>query len=322
MASRKRKPLSLKEKLNILAAVDRDPKRKRIDIARDLGLPASTVNTVVSKRKDIESNALVFSSATKQARGAKHGELEAALLNWFKQVRASGVNFDGSILWEKAKEIAEMLDIDDFTASNGRISRFRTRHGISYRQRWTSVQGVVTFPDDDDEFRSTIYTVASSDDPPERQPGHRRQDFTAVVEILSEAPLQCFRIYAAASRTAVQGHVTKAEVPQPPSTADSSTSSNSSGASGTSSSAVSTAQRPMDASGDHVLSLPEASNCEVNARDASSVGAPSAMVPAPGRHFSPGAPSVRCCSCRSQLFCLFQLRVLPRLKDLNTNMLW
>ncbi|KAG0432026.1 hypothetical protein HPB47_021215 [Ixodes persulcatus] len=119
MASRKHKPLSLKEKLNILAAVDQDPKRKRIDIARDLGLPASTVNTVVSKRKDIESNALVFGSATKQARGAKHGELEAALLNWFKQARASGVNFDGSILREKAMEIAKMLDIDDFTSSNG-----------------------------------------------------------------------------------------------------------------------------------------------------------------------------------------------------------
>ncbi|KAL1416333.1 hypothetical protein MTO96_028057 [Rhipicephalus appendiculatus] len=45
MASRKRKPLSIKEKLNILAVVDRNPKRKRIDIANELGLPASTVNT-------------------------------------------------------------------------------------------------------------------------------------------------------------------------------------------------------------------------------------------------------------------------------------
>ncbi|KAL1421042.1 hypothetical protein MTO96_023562 [Rhipicephalus appendiculatus] len=64
MASRKRKPLSIKEKLNILAVVDRNPKRKRIDIANELGLPASTVNTVVSKRKEIETNALVFGGAT------------------------------------------------------------------------------------------------------------------------------------------------------------------------------------------------------------------------------------------------------------------
>ncbi|KAG0432820.1 hypothetical protein HPB47_020496 [Ixodes persulcatus] len=91
MASRKRKPLTLRERLSILAVVDRDPKRKRIDIAKGLRLPASTVNTVVSKRKQIEENALVFGAATKQARGAKHGELEDALLKWFKQARASGV---------------------------------------------------------------------------------------------------------------------------------------------------------------------------------------------------------------------------------------
>ncbi|KAH7975727.1 hypothetical protein HPB52_004647 [Rhipicephalus sanguineus] len=124
MASRKRKPLSIKEKLNILAVVDGNPKRKRVDIANELGLPASTVNTVVSKRKEIETNALVFGGATKQARGARHGELEEALLKWFKQARASGVNFDGSVLKEKALDIADVLGINDFTASSGWISRF------------------------------------------------------------------------------------------------------------------------------------------------------------------------------------------------------
>ncbi|KAL1484703.1 hypothetical protein MTO96_032422 [Rhipicephalus appendiculatus] len=135
MASRKRKPLSIKEKLNILAVVDRNPKRKRIDRVNELGVLASTVNTVVSKRKEIETNTLVFSGATKQARGARHGELEEALLKWFKQARASGVNFDGNVLNEKALEIADVLGIDDFTASNGWISRFRARHGIAYQQQ-------------------------------------------------------------------------------------------------------------------------------------------------------------------------------------------
>ncbi|KAH7980775.1 hypothetical protein HPB49_019131 [Dermacentor silvarum] len=133
MAMRKQKPLSIKDKPNILAAVDWNPKRKRIDIANELGLPASTVNTVVSKWKEIEKNAMVFSGATKQARGARHGELEEALLKWFKQVQISGVNFDGSVLKEKALEVAD-LGIDDFTAYNGWISRFRARHGIAYRQ--------------------------------------------------------------------------------------------------------------------------------------------------------------------------------------------
>ncbi|KAH7978031.1 hypothetical protein HPB49_004258 [Dermacentor silvarum] len=106
MAMRKQKPLSIKDKPNILAAVDWNPKRKRIDIANELGLPASW-------------------SSSWGAGGA--------LLKWFKQVQISGVNFDGSVLKEKALEVAD-LGIDDFTAYNGWISRFRARHGIAYRQ--------------------------------------------------------------------------------------------------------------------------------------------------------------------------------------------
>lgn len=52
MASRKRKPWSPKEKLNISAVVDKNPKRKRTDIASELRLNASTLNTTLSKRKE------------------------------------------------------------------------------------------------------------------------------------------------------------------------------------------------------------------------------------------------------------------------------
>ncbi|KAK8766565.1 hypothetical protein V5799_006661 [Amblyomma americanum] len=163
MASRKRKPLSLKEKLNILAVVDANPKKKRIDMANDLGLPASTVNTIVSKRKEIEGNALVFGAGTKQARGARHGELEEALLKWFKQARASGVNFDGSILREKAMEIAGVLGIDDFTASNGWISRFRARHAIAYRQ--VNGEAASVNPADIENWISLLPGILNAHDP-------------------------------------------------------------------------------------------------------------------------------------------------------------
>ncbi|KAH7980494.1 hypothetical protein HPB49_016673 [Dermacentor silvarum] len=71
---------------------------------------------------------------TKQAQGARHGELEKVLLKWLKQARAAGVNFDGSVLKEKALKVADVLEIEDFTASNGWISLFRARHGVAYRQ--------------------------------------------------------------------------------------------------------------------------------------------------------------------------------------------
>lgn len=85
MALRKRKSLSIKGKLNTLVIVNRDPKKKQINIANEHGLPVSTVNAITLKRKEIEMNVLVFGAATKQASEARHGELKEALLKWFKQ---------------------------------------------------------------------------------------------------------------------------------------------------------------------------------------------------------------------------------------------
>lgn len=65
MALRKRNPLTFKKKLNILAVVDQNPKKKQIDVASELGLLASTVNAIVSQRKEIKLNALVFSTCRK-----------------------------------------------------------------------------------------------------------------------------------------------------------------------------------------------------------------------------------------------------------------
>ncbi|KAL1466151.1 hypothetical protein MTO96_042915 [Rhipicephalus appendiculatus] len=75
----------------------------------------------------------VSAGSAKQARGAKYGTLDETLLTWFRQARAAGINFDGSILRKKAMEVADRLGITDFAASNGWIDRFRKRHGIAYK---------------------------------------------------------------------------------------------------------------------------------------------------------------------------------------------
>lgn len=64
---------------------------------------------------------------------AKYGSLEEALLSWFKQACATTVNFHGSIVCQKAREIDDRLGITDFAASNGWINHFWKRHGIAYR---------------------------------------------------------------------------------------------------------------------------------------------------------------------------------------------
>lgn len=133
MTSRKRKSLSLQEKLNILRAVKENPTRKKVCIAKELGLTPSTLNSIVAKRIEIEENARTFDVKCKQARSSEHVQLDKAVFEWFKQARAAGVNFDGTILREKALEITDKLGIDGFCASNGWIDRFKNRHGLCYR---------------------------------------------------------------------------------------------------------------------------------------------------------------------------------------------
>ncbi|GBM01524.1 Tigger transposable element-derived protein 6 [Araneus ventricosus] len=50
MTSRNRKSLSLKEKMCILEKVEENKHLKRVDLAKELGLPVSTLNTLNYKR--------------------------------------------------------------------------------------------------------------------------------------------------------------------------------------------------------------------------------------------------------------------------------
>lgn len=132
-ASRKRKALSFKEKLEILKKVDEEPKKKRADLAKELGLAASTLSTLVGQRDQIMRNVQLFGLNKKEAKTSHHVKLEEVLLTWFKEVTAAGVNIDGKVLREKAADVALSLGIDDFQASGGWIHRFKARHGLAYK---------------------------------------------------------------------------------------------------------------------------------------------------------------------------------------------
>lgn len=106
--------------------VDHNPSQKRMDIARDLGIAPSTLNSVVAKRKNVEPQASAFHPGSEQARTVKHAELEQALL-----VGSKRVNIDASILQGKAQDIAELLDIMDFACSNGWI--YCSRRATEFR---------------------------------------------------------------------------------------------------------------------------------------------------------------------------------------------
>lgn len=142
MASRKRRALSLEEKLTILRKVDENPTGKKVCVAKELGLTLSTLNSIITKRGKIEENAWTFDVKCKQGWGALHMHLGEAVFKWLKHSRAADVNFDGTILREKAMKVADKLRIENFSALNRWVDRFKRRHGICYRSVGREAAGV------------------------------------------------------------------------------------------------------------------------------------------------------------------------------------
>ncbi|KRX72758.1 Tigger transposable element-derived protein 6 [Trichinella sp. T6] len=143
MEKKEWRQITTSQKLQIIQTVDENPNMKRIDIARMMKIPSSTLNTILAKRTTLESACNDGNSSTrKRIRSGNFAELEEVLLKWFKQVRTSNIPVDGTVVRSKAAELAHMMGINDFKASNGWINRFRERHGLVYRSVRGEAAGV------------------------------------------------------------------------------------------------------------------------------------------------------------------------------------
>lgn len=126
---RKRKVLSLEDKLAIVNAVSAGEKRK--DVAARFNIPASSLSTILhskdSIRDAVESGT---SSKKKRLKTSTYADVDKAVFTWFLDTRARNVPISGAILQQKAKDFACILGHDDFKASNGWLQGFKSRHGV------------------------------------------------------------------------------------------------------------------------------------------------------------------------------------------------
>jgi len=122
--------------LKIIEEVEKNPGEKRVYIAKRLGLAASTLNLVFVKKDEIRQQTEKCGNACKRKTGKEStfAELETVLFTLYQQARASNIPIDGTTLREKAKIIAAQLNMDNFSASNGWVSRFKDRHGLVFKK--------------------------------------------------------------------------------------------------------------------------------------------------------------------------------------------
>lgn len=129
-SGQKRTVLSIEEKGAIIARISNG--ESNVAIATELGLAHSTISTIWKNREKIKAAFNDNVLAKKKLRPCEHPDLDAALLQWFKNKRAQGVSISGPILLAKANDFAAIQGKENFKCSESWITRFRARHNIVF----------------------------------------------------------------------------------------------------------------------------------------------------------------------------------------------
>lgn len=136
MQRSKYQSLTIKRKLEIIDLVNQAPPgKKKKDIASEAGIPASTLSTILKNKDALRAGHAVGSSKKKRVHDPLRPDVDAALFQWFSAASAQSVPISGEILKSKAQELATELDPDheEWSCSNGWLSRWKVRHNISYK---------------------------------------------------------------------------------------------------------------------------------------------------------------------------------------------
>lgn len=136
MASRGtyRPPKDLKTKVEILREVENGVLSKT-EIAKKYDITKSTLSTYIKNKESIIAGyeKQQMKPSRKRLRTSAHPQLEDALVMWIKQVRSQNLPLSGPIIAAKAREFATKMALEEFSASDGWLSRFKERHGLTFK---------------------------------------------------------------------------------------------------------------------------------------------------------------------------------------------
>jgi hypothetical protein len=127
---KKRVPITALTKQEICIKKRDNGKLRDEDLAREYGLDRSTITKILKQRErwlsiDPHSN----NARQKTQKSPKFPQIESALSEWLTVTVSNGEVVSDAQLQQKALEYAQMFgNRNEFQASNGWISKFKTRH--------------------------------------------------------------------------------------------------------------------------------------------------------------------------------------------------
>ncbi len=134
-----RKDLSLKDKIKILDRMKEKPENTPVrELEKFLGVPKSTIARLKREetklREDLSDVQTGKAGKRKRKREGKNPDVDDALNKWFAVRSEQGVNLSGPMLKTKAEELAVKMGHNDFSATDGWLSRWKVRHNIKFKK--------------------------------------------------------------------------------------------------------------------------------------------------------------------------------------------
>ena len=127
-AKRKRIELSLDTKIKLIEDIEGGMTRKQAQEQYQLG--KSTIHDILSAKVELRKKKMDNVGAKFRVIKSKFSEINHLMLLWFKMARDKNIPVSGHMLRAKANPFAEELNIENFQASEGWLSKWKQRNGI------------------------------------------------------------------------------------------------------------------------------------------------------------------------------------------------
>jgi hypothetical protein len=127
---RKRVNLDYNDKLDVFNSLKLKSKTRN-ELATQYGCDLSTIVCIVQNETKIRNIAIDNGNTSKKRqRAGNYEQIDGAVAVWFRQMRSNNAVISGLIIMEKAKQFAVLLQIAEFDANGGWLSRWKTKHNI------------------------------------------------------------------------------------------------------------------------------------------------------------------------------------------------
>lgn len=150
----------------ILNAVDSGAQSKK-DIAREFGIPQSTLSTILKHRNRLEKNSKESTPPSikgrKRIRGGKHERLEVLLVEQLKKLEEDNQPITGRAVREKAGELVSSMGVTDLKCSNGWLHRLKLRHGFKLTKKFKSPNATKKESEVEEKYED-VYVNMEEDD--------------------------------------------------------------------------------------------------------------------------------------------------------------